>query len=98
MVNRVSIWANIGKYYGEGPGYGIIAVAIAILIGKSNDDIKKQRYASYIIILIGVVSLIIAIIVAINELFWLGKTDLAWVILGLSVAMGLQAVYLLIKK
>jgi hypothetical protein len=44
------------------------------------------------------ISLIIAIIVAINELFWLGKTDLAWVILGLSVAMGLQAVYLLIKK
>lgn len=62
LVNRASIWANIGKYYGEGPGYGIIAMAVAILIGKFNDDIKKQRLASYIIILIGVIFLIIAII------------------------------------
>ena len=44
------------------------------------------------------VSLVIVIIIAINELFWLGKSDLAWVILGLAVAMGLQVVYLLIKK
>jgi len=43
-------------------------------------------------------SLIIVIIIAINELFWLGKTSLAWVILGLAVAMGLQAVYLIRKR
>ena len=43
-------------------------------------------------------SLIIVIVLAINELFWLGKSDLAWVILGLAVAMGLQVVYLLTKK
>ena len=44
------------------------------------------------------ISLIIAIIVAITELFWIGRSDLAWVILGLAVGMGLQAVYLLKKK
>ena len=65
LVNRASIWANIGKYYGEGPGYGIIAMAIAILIGKSKDNIKKQRLASYIIILIGVIFLVIALIFSI---------------------------------
>jgi len=43
-------------------------------------------------------SLVIVIVVAINELFWLGKTSLAWVILGLAIAMGLQAVYLIKKK
>ena len=43
-------------------------------------------------------SLIIVIIIAINELFWLGKSELAWVILGLAIAMGLQIVYLLKKK
>ena len=43
-------------------------------------------------------SLIIVIIVTITELAWLGKTGLAWVILGLAVAVGLQAVYLLRKK
>jgi len=43
-------------------------------------------------------SLIIAIIVALIELFWLGKSELALVILGLAVAVGLQAVYLLGRK
>jgi len=62
LVDRDSIWANIGKYYGEGPGYGIIAMALAILIGKSKDDIKKQRIVSYFIILIGVIFLVLAII------------------------------------
>jgi hypothetical protein len=44
------------------------------------------------------VSLIIVIIIVINELFWLGKSDLALVIIGLAVALGLQVVYLIIKK
>ena len=44
------------------------------------------------------ISLVIAAIVAIYELTWLGRSDLAWVIIGLAVAMGLQAVYLLSKK
>ena len=44
------------------------------------------------------VSIIIAAIVAIYELTWLGRSDLAWVILGLAVAMVLQAVYLIRKK
>ena len=43
-------------------------------------------------------ALIIVIIIVINELFWIGKSELAWVIIGLAVAMGLQVVYLLIKK
>lgn len=43
-------------------------------------------------------SLTIVIIIVIQELFWLGKSELAWVILGLAVAMGLQVVYLLIKE
>jgi len=43
-------------------------------------------------------SFIIVIVVVINELTWLGRTDLAWVILGLAVAVGLQVVYLLIRE
>ena len=43
-------------------------------------------------------SLIIVIVIVITELFWLGKSSLAWVIIGLAVAIGLQAVYLIIKK
>ena len=43
-------------------------------------------------------ALIIVIIIIINELFWLGRSELAWVILGLAIAVGLQVVYLLRKK
>ena len=41
------------------------------------------------------ISIILAGIVAIVELTWLGRSDLAWVILLLAIAVGLQAVYLL---
>jgi len=44
------------------------------------------------------VSIVIAAIVAIYELTWLGRSDLAWVILGLAIAVGLQSIYLLRKK
>jgi len=64
LVNRDAIWANIGKDFGEGPGYGIIAVSIAILIGSKNDNLKKQRFASYVILLIGLIILCIALIFA----------------------------------
>ena len=43
-------------------------------------------------------SLVIAVIVVGNEIAWLGRTSLAWVIIALAVAIGLQVVYLLIKK
>ena len=43
-------------------------------------------------------ALIIAIIIIINELFWLGRSELAKVIIGLAVAIGLPVVYLLIKE
>lgn len=62
LLNRDSIWANIGKYYGEGPGYGLIAISIGILIGSREDDLKRQRTALYVILIIGLVFLIIALI------------------------------------
>ena len=43
-------------------------------------------------------ALVIVIIIVINELFWLGRSELAKVILGLAVAIGLPVVYLLTKK
>jgi len=64
LVNRDAIWANIGKDFGEGPGFGIIAISIAILIGSKNDDLKKQRIASYVILIIGLIIFIIALLFA----------------------------------
>ena len=62
VLNRESIWANIGDDYGEAPGYGIIAVSIAIFIGSYQDELKKQKIAAYIFLTIGSVILILAII------------------------------------
>ncbi len=44
------------------------------------------------------ISLIIAVIVIINEAMWIGKSDLAWVLIGLGVAVGFQSIYLIAKK
>jgi hypothetical protein len=41
------------------------------------------------------ISLIVVIIVAIYEFTWIGRSDLAWVIIGLAIAIGLQALYFL---
>ncbi|MFX1442943.1 MAG: phosphatase PAP2 family protein [Promethearchaeota archaeon] len=62
LLNRESIWANIGKDFGEGPGYGLIAISIGVLIGSREADMKKQRNALYVIFIIGFVFLIFAII------------------------------------
>ncbi|MFX1259703.1 MAG: phosphatase PAP2 family protein [Promethearchaeota archaeon] len=62
IVNREANWADIGKYYGEAPGYGIIATAIAILIGSYQQDLKKQKIGAYIILMIGAIILGIALI------------------------------------
>jgi len=43
-------------------------------------------------------SLVIAAVVFFQELTWIGKSGLAPVIMGLAVAIGLQAGYLLWKK
>jgi len=38
------------------------------------------------------ISLIIAVIVVINEVTYIGKSSLAWVIIGLSVSIALLAI------
>lgn len=43
-------------------------------------------------------SLVIVIIVVIVELFWLGRSSLAWIVLLLAIAIGFQAVYILRNK
>lgn len=44
------------------------------------------------------ISLVIAVIILVNEFSWLGESSLALVIMGLAIAIGLQAIYLLVRK
>jgi len=62
LINRESIWAHLNEDYGEHPGYAIIAVAIAISIGSFQEDLKKQKIAAYVIIMIGIFFLFLGLI------------------------------------
>ena len=48
-----SVWGNFGADYGEAPGYGLIAIALGILIAtgiaKKNDNIHIQKLPALII-------------------------------------------------
>jgi len=44
------------------------------------------------------ISLIIVAIIVVNEIMWIGRSDLAWLLIGLGAAVGLQSIYLIGKK
>lgn len=43
-------------------------------------------------------ALIVGILVIINEISYVGDTSLAWVVIGLSAAIGALSIYLLVEK
>ncbi|MBZ9577589.1 hypothetical protein KJA13_00940 [Patescibacteria group bacterium] len=44
------------------------------------------------------IALIISVIVVINELFWIGKSELAWVLIALGASVVLLAVQQIASK
>lgn len=44
------------------------------------------------------ISLIIALIIVIYEFTWIGKSDLAWVLIGLGASVVLLAIYQVARK
>ena len=44
------------------------------------------------------ISLVLSGVVVLNELFYLGRTGLAWILIILAAAIGLQAIYLIESK
>lgn len=43
-------------------------------------------------------AIIVAVIVVINEIAYVGTTSLAWVVIGLAAAIGALSIYLLVEK
>jgi len=43
-------------------------------------------------------ALVVAAVVIINEIAYIGETSLAWVVIGLAVAVGALSIYLLVEK
>jgi len=54
VVDKTSIWGNYGADYGETPGYVLIAIALATLLGSLFTNLKLQKIPAYVGIFIGV--------------------------------------------
>ncbi len=54
VVDEASIWGNFGADYGEIPGYALIIIALATLLGSLFTNVKMQKIPGYIGIVIGV--------------------------------------------
>ena len=59
VVDETSLWGNFGKDYGEPPGYGLIALALATLIGGYIKNLKMKKIPSYLAILAGIIYVIL---------------------------------------
>ncbi|MFX0003818.1 MAG: phosphatase PAP2 family protein [Candidatus Hodarchaeota archaeon] len=62
VVDENSVWGIFGRDFGEAPGYGLIAIALSALIGSYNDNLRKQKIAALVIIIIGTILVVLGII------------------------------------
>ncbi len=62
LVDETSNWGNFGADYGEIPGYGLIAIALATYIGGYIPNVKKQKILGCIGIIVGMIYLIIGLL------------------------------------
>ena len=58
VVNENSNWGNFGADYGEIPGYGLIAIALATFLGSFNNNLKLQKIPAYVSVIFGVLFII----------------------------------------
>lgn len=62
VVDQNSLWGNFGADYGEAPGWGLIFIALAVVIGSVFRNVKKQKIGGILMIIIGMLYLIYAVI------------------------------------
>lgn len=76
VANPESLWGQFGADWGEAPGYGLIAIAIGILLGvavsKKNDDLHKQKIPALVLAFIGLLIMAIGLIIDSNDTTKLG--------------------------
>ena len=62
VVNETSNWGNFGADYGEVPGYGLIAIALATYLGGYIPNVKKQKILGGVGVIVGIIYLIIGLV------------------------------------
>jgi membrane-associated phospholipid phosphatase len=79
VVDETSNWGNFGADYGEIPGYGLIAIALATYIGGYIPNVRKQKILSGIGVIVGIIYLIIGLL----------SSDVTDTALGATLILGL---------
>jgi len=59
VVDEGSIWGDFGADFGETPGYALIALALATLLGSLFTNLKLQKIPAYIGIVVGVLFILL---------------------------------------
>ena len=59
VVDEASIWGNFGAEYGEIPGYALIAIALATLLGSLLTNLILQKIPAYVGIFVGILFIIL---------------------------------------
>jgi len=59
VVDETSIWGNFGADYGETPGYALIAIALATLLGGLFSNLKLQKIPAYVGVVVGVLFILL---------------------------------------
>jgi membrane-associated phospholipid phosphatase len=72
VVDQTNSFGLFGADYGEVPGYAIIGIAIAVLIGSFISNLKKQKIGAFIIIILALVLGILGIIIDSKDLIEIG--------------------------
>ncbi len=72
MVDPSNVFGIFGADYGEGPGWAVFGVGLAVLIGSAFTDLKKQKYSALILSCILVVVFIIGVIIDSEDLMHIG--------------------------
>ncbi len=53
VVDESSIWGNVGADHGETPGYILIAIALATLLGSLFTNLNMQKIPGYVGVVVG---------------------------------------------
>jgi membrane-associated phospholipid phosphatase len=74
VVNQTNPFGIFGANYGEIPGYALIGIAIVVLIGSFNSNLKQQKIGAFIFIILAIVLGIVGILISSGTLMELGGT------------------------
>ncbi|MFX1287173.1 MAG: phosphatase PAP2 family protein [Promethearchaeota archaeon] len=59
VVDQASVWGNFGADYGEAPGYALIALSLATLLGSLFTNLNLQKIPAYVGIFVGLLFILL---------------------------------------